>query len=166
MKRANGFTLIELLVVIVLIGIIATMGVLNLTNWLSEREAKQEVQVIRDQIRILMDDAVISQLTLALRIYPDYIKIYERIDDGWQESLRNQKGEITLSKGITLNLLNLDAPKQRLSQGEEQVGMIYLGSDGRVSPYWLRVEDSNYYCDLQGDIAGNIKMLDCQRNRQ
>lgn len=161
-NHLRGFTLIELIVVILLIGIIASMGVSNLAGWLAERGAKQEAQVLRDQIRALMDDAVISQLTLALKIYPDHIRIYERKDDGWQDSLRNAKqGKIGLGQGIRLGLVEPDGSLPSPTSEKEPIEMIYLGSDGRTTPYRLRVEDTGFYCDISGDIAGNMQLLDC-----
>lgn len=164
-QAAKGFTLIELLVVIVLVGIIATMGVLNLTHWLADREAKQEIQVLHDQISRLMDDAVISQRTLAIKVYPDSIKIYERNEEGWQESLRHKQNQnaMQLSEGIVLSLLQENGKSLASAKGDDLSDLIYLGLDGRVSPYRLRVEDKTTYCDLVGDIAGNIQQADCQK---
>lgn len=162
-NHLHGFTLIELIVVILLVGIIASMGMANLTDWVTAREAKQEVQVLRDKIRVLMDDAVISQMTLALKIYPDYIKIYEHKDGGWQDSLRNgEQGKIGFGQGIRLGLVSPDGALLDLTtSGKGEMEMVYLGSDGQTSLYRLRVEDADTYCDIGADMAGNLELFDC-----
>ncbi len=161
-NNVKGFTLIELLVVIVLIGIIATMGVLNLTHWLAERDAHQEVKLLRKHIHAWADEAVTQQLTLAIKVNADHLKLYEQTQSGWRESPRHRK-IIETSRGISLVLLNPDKPSSRLSDQDAKRDMIYLGSDGRVSPYTLRVQDQQFHCDLEGDLAGNIKLPDCQK---
>jgi type II secretion system protein H len=166
--KQTGFTLIELLVVVAIIGIVTTLITFNIGNWINTKQTKTEAQRLIVEIQALLDQAVISQTPIGLVIKSHEIEIYSQQDNQWETPKPPAPESIVISEGIKLlaPIYTTQPSADAEDQPKQPLITLYLGTDGRISPYRLGIEDSETRCYLAINQAGGIEITDCIQNYQ
>lgn len=161
LHRQAGFTLLEILVVMVLLGIIISVAVLSTSDGKS-RQLEQDVQRLVQLVRLAQEEAILNQVELAIKFYPDGYEFQILEGEDWspiQDSKlfsrrqfdENYELEV-LHDGISISLR------------EEDSGRILLLSSGDMTPFELHL--GLYYQEpeyvLTGDEMGKITVKNAQ----
>jgi general secretion pathway protein G len=129
-----GFSLLELMVVIVILGILATIVVIN-------------VLPAQDQASLTKAQTDISRLSTALELYRAETRRYPSTEDGIEVLTEAPEGGVRSEPFITGALPDdpWGNPYQYLYPGERGVYDLYsLGADGRLGGEGLNADIGNW----------------------
>ena len=132
----NGFTLIELLVVVIIIGLMASVVVLNLPS--NDKTLRQESDIVTARLHLVSQEAILTGNVIGLRIHQEGYSFMRRIQGQWvaytppglkgailwpentKLDFRFEGEKITLSKNNTASGLPLTPNIYFLPSGETQ----------------------------------------------
>lgn len=158
MPKRTGFTLLEVLLVIVLIGILASVVVLNFTGDTAEEQVNKEAVRFQQVFQFIAETAQLRQQEWGLVVTENRYAFVYFNDNGWQWVQEPMAArEYNLPEGMTLQL-ELDglpgAEQNLLSQLEWQqdedtslaatrteekppLPQVFILSSGEISPFRL-----------------------------
>jgi len=141
--RLAGFTLIELLVVMVVIGVVASVGVLSM-NQLGSRSIEQTARQLAGQIELAREYTLLTGQTLSIGVGTDNLVILERqwLDDAqvtWTPIRKGPLGPQDFRRHDLQPRLYVDGRRRNLREGAEH-NRIAINSSGNIEPFELVLE--------------------------
>ena len=162
--RRNGFTLVEVMLVMLLIGLLATMVVMNFSGESREDRLEKEAERFQQIFQFVAETAMLKQQEWGLYILPDrYGFLYYNNDDGKWAAAEEPAGvaQHRLPENISLqleleglpgeetNLLSklewqLDEDEQTEEDSKIPVlPQVFILSSGEISPFQLLLTENS-----------------------
>lgn len=142
-RHVQGFTLIEILVVIVVVGLLASIAVVNFGSTSQTRELENHARDVFLQLQLAADQAVLNnqELGLAIKDQTWTFVVYDEETGAWQPL-----PPPGLKGGVFPEWVSVDVQREgervlaaRDAQDEAQLPQIALFSSGEVTPFELRL---------------------------
>ncbi|WP_019626047.1 Tfp pilus assembly protein FimT/FimU [Thioalkalivibrio sp. ALJT] len=142
-RRAPGFTLIELLVVMFVIGVVASVGVLSVSQ-LGSRSLEQNARQLASQIELAREQTLLTGQALSIGIGTEGLVILERqwIDDTrvtWIPIESGPLGPYDFRQHGLQPRLYVDGRRNGLRESPEH-NRIAINGSGRIEPFELILE--------------------------
>ena len=162
--RRNGFTLVEVMLVMLLIGLLATMVVMNFSGESREERLEKEAERFQQIFQFVAETAMLKQQEWGLYILPDrYGFLYYNNDDGKWAAAEEPAGvaqhrlpenialqlELEGLPGEETNLLSklewqLDEDEQTEEDSKIPVlPQVFILSSGEISPFQLLLTENS-----------------------
>ncbi len=172
--RRNGFTLVEVMLVMLLIGLLATMVVMNFSGESREDRLEKEAERFQQIFQFVAETAMLKQQEWGLYILPDrYGFLYYNNDDGKWAAAEEPAGvaQHRLPENITLqleleglpgeetNLLSklewqLDEDEQTEQDSKIPVlPQVFILSSGEISPFQLLLTENSDLTPLYSAVS-------------
>lgn len=141
--RRTGFTLIELLVVMFVIGVVASIGVLSMSQ-LGSRSLEQNARQLASQIELAREHTLLTGQALSIGIGTEGLVILERqwLDDAqvtWTPIKKGPLGPLSFRRHELQPRLYVDGRRRGLREGPEH-NRIAINSSGDIEPFELVLE--------------------------
>ncbi|WP_018880241.1 prepilin-type N-terminal cleavage/methylation domain-containing protein [Thioalkalivibrio sp. ALE9] len=142
-NRASGFTLIELLVVMFVIGVVASVGVLSMSQ-LGSRNLEQTARQLASQIELAREHTLLTGQALSIGVGTEGLVILERqwIDDTrvtWIPIERGPLGPHDFRQHGLQPRLYVDGRRSGLRESPEH-NRIAINGSGHIEPFELILE--------------------------
>ncbi|WP_019627498.1 Tfp pilus assembly protein FimT/FimU [Thioalkalivibrio sp. AKL10] len=139
----SGFTLLELLVVMFIIGVVASIGVLSMSQ-LGSRSLEQTARQLAGQIELAREHTLLTGQALSIGIGTEGLVILERqwIDDAqvtWTPIERGPLGPRDFRQHGLQPRLYVDGRRSSLREGPEH-NRIAISNSGDIEPFELVLE--------------------------
>lgn len=150
--RPAGFTLIELLVVMFVIGVVASIGVLSMSQ-LGSRSLDQTARQLASQIELARDYTLLTGQALSIGIGTQGLVVMERqwLDDTrvtWTPIEKGPLGPRDFRQHGLQPQLYVDGRRRNLREGPEH-NRIAINGSGEIEPFELVLE----HPDGQGGLV-------------
>lgn len=144
-SRGGGFTLIEILVVVVVVGLLATIAVVNMGNGSQLRELENHAQSLYLNLRAASDQAVLDneEIGLVLGDGGYYMALYDEDKGTWQAGTGPLLERHQLPDWVDLVLVQQGNGEQRqlpASQNNKIHPDLVLFSSGETTPFEIQVK--------------------------
>ena len=141
-----GFTLIELLVVMVVIGVVASIGVLSMSQ-LGSRSLEQTARQLASEIELARDYTLLTGQALSIGVGTDGLVVMERewLDDDtvtWTPIEDGPLGPRDFRRQDLAPRLVVDGRRRNLSDGPED-NRISINGSGDIEPFELVLEQAD-----------------------
>lgn len=138
-----GFTLIELLVVMFIIGVVASVGVLSMSQ-LGSRSLEQTARQLAGQIELAREHTLLTGQALSIGIGTEGLVVLERqwLDDArvtWTPIEKGPLGPRDFRRHGLQPRLYVDDRRRELREGPEH-NRIAINSSGDIEPFELVLE--------------------------
>lgn len=173
-RKVSGFTLIELLVVMVLLGLLASIGLVTVGTGNQDRELENEVQRLHAVLRMAAEEAIFSNTEIGAVIEDDgYAFLNFNEEDGkWEQAPQNFLRAYTLPEWMLIDFRR-EGEERRLAgenvAGDDSVGAqqdeayerpdFMLLSSGEVTPFVIGLEiqgSEDSRIEIRTDEQGEI----------
>ena len=170
--RRNGFTLVEVMLVMLLIGLLATMVVMNFSGESREDRLEKEAERFQQIFQFVAETAMLKQQEWGLYILPDrYGFLYYNNDDGKWAAAEEPAGvaQHRLPENITLQLEGLPGEETNLlsklewqldedEQTEQDskipvLPQVFILSSGEISPFQLLLTENSDLTPLYSAVS-------------
>jgi len=143
-RKGAGFTLIEILVVVVVVGLLATIAVVNMGSGSQLRELKNHAQELYLDLRTASDQAVLDneEIGLVLEDNGYYMAIYDEDKGTWQAGSGRLLGHHGMPDWVSVQLIQNDANRRKLPANQENKihPDLVLFSSAETTPFEIHVK--------------------------
>ena len=164
-KNSSGFTLLEVLVVLLVIGVMATMGLLSLGRSDADAVINVEARRVSAIIQLARQEAILNARYLGLSFSELGYKFYKLGDEGWRlitddNDLRQRK----FTNGVKSSFeepLVLTTANQASGEGENDLEpQIIFYSSGEMTPFkvYLFIDATGNAYNIEGNFNGTAEI--------
>lgn len=165
-RRIRGFTLIELLVVVVLLGLVASVGLVTVGTGNQERELDNEVNRLHAVLRMASEEAIYSNTEVGVVIEDDGYAFlhFNEEESKWEPAPNNFMKTYTLPEWVTIDFKREGDEKHLAAESgpEEQSAIaesdsvqrpdFMLLSSGEVTPFVIGME-------IRGEADSRVEII-------
>lgn len=164
LDKSDGFTLIELLVVVVLVGLIASVGLVSVGGGNQLRELQNETNRLHAVLRMAAEEAIYTNSEIGASIDSEGYEFleYNEEDRAWEASTQTFLKTYQLPEWVSVNLeregdkptFSTSNKDQNDSDGGEKSSKtpdIMMLSSGEVTPFSIELQ-------IDGDDSSSIEI--------
>lgn len=165
LRKANlGFTMIEILVVMVVVGLLASLAIVNLGGGSEQRQLSSQVRELYVLMQTASDQAILNNQELGLSITEEGYRfmVFNELEDRWQGQAERlfQAREFPPWISVTL-FADDDLPRLVSDDAAERPDVVFYSS-GETTPFELEfmiAQSQNQMISLMSDGFSGIELL-------